>query len=107
MMNPYQPGSRVTPEVCERWGCDWPAVQARADELKADLELGQNWIPQVGQDACEVLARVGAPTDVDYQQTTMGRSASWWYQMQNTDAHLLSLDLDPETGDWFVSYVGW
>lgn len=105
MLNPYQPGSRLSPELAERYGCDWAQVVARAETLKEGLELGQNWIPRVGWDACEVMAHVGGPTDIDYQQTTRGQSVTWWYHMENTDAHMVSLS--QEGRGWIVTYVGW
>lgn len=110
LLNPFQPGSGVSASVAQRWGCDRDAVAQEAEEARRGLKVGQNWIPQVGWNACTVLARVGAPTEVDLQQTAYGRSASWWYK-SGYDVHLVSLEAHEGrvTGQptWTVTYVGW
>ena len=110
----FQPGAGVDRRLSEQWACDHEFVQQMAAEAKAELEASRftNWIPQVGWDACQVLARIGAPKDTELQQTTAGRSASWWYQDTSYGGdpsvlHLVSLEHKPATGRWVVTYVGW
>jgi len=104
LFNPFQPGARVTPQVADRWGCEYGQVMGAAEQAKEALEIGKNWIPQVGWTACRVLAFTGAPTEVDLQQSSLGRSANWWFR-GNSDVHLVTLE--QQGSQWVVDYVGW
>lgn len=99
-----QPGQGVDADFASRWGCDYGAVMARAESLDERLSPGKMWVPQVGWDACDLMAHNGQPDDVDHQQSRYGRSASWWYRVGDYDMRLISLDL--EDGEWVVTYVG-
>ena len=102
----FRPGTDVAPEVAHAWGCSVSAVQQRAVVLDSLLPAGKVYIPQVGWDACELLAHNGSPTRIELQQTADVRAANWWYQSEEV-AHLVGLQLDPRTMRWFVTYVGW
>ena len=105
----FTPGAGVSPRVSQNWGCDHAAVQAEIAVAKEGLGMMEEWIPQVGWDACKLLARNGIPTRVEYQQSTYGRSASWWYDNGST-LHLVTLELVAGRvmgARWVVSYVGW
>lgn len=112
-----QPGQGVTADFATAMGCDVEEVRQRAADVKLGLSAGRTYIPQVGWDACEMLARVGKPTSIDRQQVGDQRSMSWWYTT-DTKARLVTLDFDVTrlksivgagySGcPWVVSYVGW
>lgn len=98
-----QPGEDVSRSFASEWGCEYRAVMARADTLAEELPEGEAWIPQVGWDVCELLARNGRPDDVDRQQSRYGRSADWWYE---TAEGLKLVSLERRAGTWIVDYVG-
>lgn len=100
-----QPGQGVTRNIAMSWGCNYEVVRHRAKESKARLTAGHHWIPQVGWDACDLLANIGAPRDVDKRQSTYGRSASWWYPKGEYDVRLVTLAQDGPR--WVVDYVAW
>jgi len=100
------PGRGVNDRVAQQWNCRADRVQIAAEEYRKELSVGQTFVPQVGWNACELLARMGAPRDYNLQQTTSGRSASLWYG-RGTDPHLVSLDLNPTRNEWVVTYVGY
>lgn len=120
-MNPYTPdfypADGVTPAIASRYGCDLKAVQARFTPLFDSLKATKSpsYIPQVGMDACNVLAHVGAPSRIGQQQTADGRSETWWYHkraISSRDAktHMVTLQLTqgkPGSSPWVVDYVGW
>lgn len=102
----YQPGQGVTPAFAAQWGCKYEDIMIGAEQYAAQLPAGQVYIPQVGWNACNLLAHNGRPTRVDHQQTAYGRSASWWYHAQgSSEAHLVSLEYRDRR--WIVDYVGW
>lgn len=68
------------------------------------LPDGRAYVPQVGWNACSLMAHVGAPDDVDRQQTADGRHATWWYRSE-TDVKMVTLTQDGR--QWIVDYVGW
>ena len=82
---------------------------AIAETLKRGLEHDHQYIPEVGWDACSLLAHNGSPTEIDYQTSEYSRSMSWWYH-EVEDVHLVTLDYRPDNrggSNWIVSYVGW
>ena len=101
----HQPGEGVRPSLAQQWGCDYEEVMREAERARQELGPGENWIPEVGWTVCELLSWVGAPQEVDLQQTPYGRSASWWYRTDR-DVHLVTVELR-EDGRWVVDYVGW
>lgn len=103
----FQPGAGVTPALAEQWRCDHEDVARMAEEARAELPPGQQWAPKVGWDACELMARIGAPSDTQTQQTEYGYTADWWYRT-GSDTHLVSLELrTAAAGRWVVTYVSW
>jgi hypothetical protein len=100
----WTPGRGVSPELADSWGCHYDAVMARAAEVDT-LGASEEWIPRVGYDACEVLARNGSPTQVEWHETASGQSVSWWYSWPYAGTHLLRLEA--REGQWVVAYVGW
>ena len=57
-------------------------------------------IPQVGQDACEVLAMLGAPNEQNVHRSASGESYTWWYRTrqpsQNAEPHIVRMEYDAE-----------
>lgn len=103
----FLPGQGVTEDFAVRYRCTAEVIKNAAEALNARRPSGQNYIPQVGWDACELMAHNGRPTRIDHEQTADGRYQNWWYQ-SNTDAHLVTLEYDPKRlRPWVVSYVGW
>jgi hypothetical protein len=118
----YQPGRGVTPSLASSVGCAITEVRARAEALRETLPSGYTFTPEVGWDACELLAHVGAPSRIERQQNEYGRYMSWWYQTYlgagvGYDTRLVSLAYQPSEFDargvrtakfrWAVTYVGW
>jgi hypothetical protein len=103
---PDYPGSGINYDTASRWGCNAAIIKIEAQELIADLEPGKTYIPQVGWDACKLLAHNGAPRDYDYQMTRYGRSASLWYGSP-MNPHLVSMEHNEASGKWTITYVGW
>ena len=101
---PDRPGVYVRDEAAARWGCRGDYVRVAAGEFAKTLPAGHVYTPQVGWTACELLARVGEPREVDLQQSQFGRSASLWYGSPQ-DPHLVRLVQDGAR--WRVDYVGW
>lgn len=102
-----QPGQGVDETFAREWGCSYEHVMERAEELKERLPDGKMWTPQVGWDACELMARNGKPDRVDKQSSRYGTSASWWWEVSEdgyTDMKLVSLEY--EDGEWVVDYTG-
>lgn len=128
------PGRVVTPADAERWGCDYEEVMAMTENAKQNASSSDRYfVPQPEWTACQVLATVGAPNDVDSQSVAGRRSVSWWFR-SGYDSHLVSLvstdrcdarDTSPAVTDttlmaridralagatcspWVVDYVGW
>jgi hypothetical protein len=100
------PGRGVTSGVAQQWGCDVDRVKANASEYRKQAGVGGVFIPQVGWDACELLARTGAPRDHTIHQSAHGQAASWWYG-NSMEAHLVTLILDERRGRWVVDSVNW
>jgi len=108
---PFRPGQGITPEAARDYGCDYESLVDHADTLTTRLSgESYQYIPQVGWDACELLAHNGTPTRVEHQETAEGqRYMSWWYQAED-ETHLVSLVWQPTEGkvsSWIVNYVGW
>ena len=106
----HTPGSGVSPVASTSVGCSYEWIMAKAESLKVGLEYRYQYIPQVGWDACDLLAHNGVPSEVDRQTTEFSRSLSWWYHEADGDVHLVTLDYRPgkRTGSkWVVTYVGW
>lgn len=103
-VTPFQPGSGVSERLASEWGCDYASVVNGVAVANGAKPAGSHFIPEVGWDACRMLSYVGAPSDIDRQQTTAGRSASWWYK-SGDEVHLV--DLVQNGGRWVVHYVGW
>jgi hypothetical protein len=103
---PDYPGSGITFDTASRWGCNFVIVKKEAERLIAELSPGQTYVPQVGWDACTLMAHNGAPRDYDYQNTRHGRFASLWYGSP-TNPHLISMEHNEASGKWTITYVGW
>lgn len=116
-----QPGHGVSAEFAGRYGCSAELIAKRAEVYHQRLQRGRQFIPQVGWDACELMARNGAPDDVDRIQSAYGQSHNWWWH-SDAGAHLVTLERhsgEPKwVGDcpdgecriispWVVTYVGW
>lgn len=100
-----QPGHRVDPGFAAAWGCDHVDVHERAEYYRADLPTGHSFVPRVGWDACELMARVGRPRDIDLQQYGAVTETHWWYPKGDYDVRLVSLRQG--AGQWTVRYVDW
>lgn len=101
------PGRGVTSSVAQQWACDIEAVQANAARYRREAGFGSVFIPQVGWDACELLARTGAPREHTIHQVGGVRAASFWYGTPNAGrAHLVTLTQN-DRGRWIVDGVHW
>jgi len=75
------PGVGLTPEVSNRWGCDYGSVASRAEIHRQDLiDANDYYVPTVGWDACDLLAHNGAPSRVEER----AGSVDWWYESATT-----------------------
>lgn len=105
----FRPGQGVTPSIAAEYGCIAKSIESLAATLKESLPPGRNYVPEVGWDACTLMAHNGTPTSIDHQQTATMRAQSWWYQ-SNAEVHLVTLQYTPgrtEGSPWVVTYVGW
>lgn len=98
------PGVYVTDNKAAVWGCRGEYVRLAATDYAKKLPAGKVYIPQVGWDVCELLARVGDPREVELQQSQYGRSASLWYGSPS-DPHLVTIE--QQGSKWVIDYVGW
>lgn len=94
----------VDERVATAYGCDAELVRLRAVEVSKDLGAGRVWVPQVGWNACNLLAHNGTPNDIDTQTSEYGRSATWWYRGYR-ESRMVRLEW--RAPDWRVIYVGW
>lgn len=101
-----QPGGGVDQDLAHAWGCNSVVVQQKAEEYRAALPAGRVYMPQVGWDACELLARVGAPRNINRQQSTTGRSAHWWYGPRSSPTLVRLEQYQEANNKWRVVYVG-
>lgn len=94
-------------EVGRQWGCDPLEVQQANQEAHRGRQNGFEYTPEVGWDACELLAKAGEPRDVDMVQTEAGRSYNLYYRrLTGGDTHLVTLEQD-DSGVWRVAMVVW
>jgi hypothetical protein len=95
-------------EVGRQWGCDPLAVQAANREYWSTLPKGTEEVePQVGWDACELLAKSGEPREVTSIQTPAGRSYTLIYRpVRGGTSHLVTL-VPTDAGRWQVETVVW
>lgn len=95
-------------EVGRQWGCDPLAVQAANRAYWSTLPKNTEEVePEVGWDACELLAKSGEPREVTSIQTATGRSYSLIYRpLAGGKAHLVTL-VPSGQGDWRVETVVW
>ena len=95
----------IPPAFSESWGCDGENTNTgrmmTLEEQRA--ERRGPYLPQVGWNACRVLAELGVPRDIDRRQSAYGRSATWWY---GGGSNLLMVTLEERSGRWIVDYVG-
>lgn len=101
----HRPGVGVTDAVARRWGCDPAEIFVRAESLKQQLSSSQQFIPQVGWTACDLLAHNGAPSEVEQTSTRAGTTYHWWYRDQY-ELNLIALEQDG-SGVLRVVYVDW
>lgn len=101
---PFGPGHDVNPGWANRWECQLSDVERLTQEAVAGTPKGQVLIPQVGWDACHLMAALGVPQRTDLQQTTSGRYTTWWYEGYG-QAHMVTLE--NRGALWVVNYVGW
>lgn len=87
----------------EQWGCDYDQVVEEMGEYRS----GATFTPQVGWTACDVLAHVGGPADVNRQQSEQGQSATWWYRDYGSSGGARMVTLELRGGHWIVDYVSW
>lgn len=98
-----QPGQGVDEGFARSWGCSYEQVMERAEELEERLPEGRMWTPQVGWDACELMARNGKPDDTDRTYTNYSTTATWWWQTDD-GLKMVSMEL-VKGGEWEVTYV--
>lgn len=101
------PGYMVSEDVAHRWGCNTVIVQRAAEVAAQELTPGHVWVPQVGWDGCDLLARVGAPREYERQQSRYGRSASLWYGTPSSPKLVRMEQVDEANNKWQIVYVSW
>ena len=119
-MGTLVPGYGVAPEAV-RTHCESPqhfaarvahyeeVMKQRADQSPYGVvEVAD--IPQVGHDACEVLAMLGAPNEQIVHRSASGESFAWWYRSrqpgQNPVPHIVRMEYDAD-GVLRVATVTW
>lgn len=99
-----QPGIGVTPEFATEWGCDYQWIADRSARLRIEGWGRRTYRPQVGWTACELLARIGRPVEVDHPQAQEEAEARWWYESRKGRS-LITLGLRDDW--WIVTSVDW
>ena len=100
-INAPMPAQLVSTGLARDWGCTKPQVENRASFLADSLEYGLYYIPEVGWDACELLARDGMWDDIKRSDSV----AVWHYYVAGRD-RTVTLRGD-EYGRWTVDEVDW
>ena len=98
---PHAPHRSFRTGLARDWGCTKPQVENRASFLADSLEYGLYYIPEVGWDACELLARDGMWDDIKRSDSV----AVWHYYVAGRD-RTVTLRGD-EYGRWTVDEVDW
>ena len=97
-------------EVGRQWGCDPLEVQQARIEVGRTRPQGTAAIevkPEIGWDACRMLAESGEPREVRVMETTDARAYHLTYRRLTGGAsHLVTLRQDP-AGVWRVDTVVW
>lgn len=101
----HRPPQTVPEDFTMSYGCDPQEVQQRADRLREQMDGPTSvYIPQTGWTACDLIAHNGRPSEVDRTSGYGETQHTWWYQ-GNTDMGMVTLE--PEGGEWVVTYVSW
>jgi hypothetical protein len=100
------PGRGVTQEVAGEWSCRFDAIESASDEYRTALSPGGTYTAEVGWDACELLAKLGAPRDVQPGRSGGERNAVLRYGTVG-NPHMVTLTFDRVQNRWLVSEVNW
>lgn len=100
------PGRGVTQEVAGEWSCRFDAIESAADEYRTALSPGQTYTAEVGWDACELLAKLGAPRDVQAGRAAGERNAILRYGTVE-EPHMVTLSFNRVQNRWLVTEVNW
>ena len=103
MYVPGRPGSGVDASIAQRYGCDVTSVLAEARTTAAGL------MPQLGWNACRVLATIGRP-DTDRLSVVAGvaPTLTWVYRLRDV-THVLRFEgrREEKRSQWILVTVSW